>query len=67
MLTIHARSYENGEPIRVTLLNDRIRSVEPAWPQESIDDWPYVAPPINLFDLHPINGHTAGPGLATIL
>lgn len=53
MLTIRARSYENGEPLRVTVLNDRICSVEPAWPQGRVDDWPFVAPA--LFDLQ-ING-----------
>lgn len=55
MLTLHARSYENGEPLRVTVRGDRIRSVEPAWPQGSVEDWPFVAP--GLFDLQ-INGHS---------
>ena len=55
MLTIHARSYENGEPLRITLRGDRIRSVEPAWPKGTVDDWPFVAP--GLFDLQ-INGHS---------
>ena len=40
MLTIHARSYENGEPLRITLRGGRIRSVEPAWPKGAVDDWP---------------------------
>ena len=55
MLTIRARSYENGEPLRITLRGDRIRSVEPAWPKGAVDDWPFVAP--GLFDLQ-INGHS---------
>lgn len=54
MLTLKARSYENGEPIKVTIAGNRIRSVEPAWPNESVADWPYIAPA--LFDLQ-INGH----------
>ena len=55
MLTIRARSYENGEPLQITLRGDRIRSVEPAWPKSSVADWPFVAP--GLFDLQ-INGHS---------
>ena len=54
MLTLKARSYENGEPIKVTIAGNRIRSVEPAWPDQSVADWPYIAPA--LFDLQ-INGH----------
>lgn len=54
MVTLKARSYENGEPIKVTIAGTRIRSVEPAWPSESVADWPYIAPA--LFDLQ-INGH----------
>lgn len=55
MPTIYARSYENGEPLRITLRGDRIRSVEPSWPTSAVDDWPFVAP--GLFDLQ-INGHS---------
>ncbi len=54
MFTLHARSYENGEPVRITVAGTRIRSVEPAWPNGSVADWPFVAPA--LFDLQ-INGH----------
>ena len=54
MLTLHARSYENGEPLRIKIAGRRIRSVEPAWPAESVADWPFVSPA--LFDLQ-INGH----------
>lgn len=54
MVTLKARSYENGEPIKVTIAGNRIRSIEPAWPSESVADWPYIAPA--LFDLQ-INGH----------
>ena len=55
MMTIRARSYENGEPLRITVSGDRIRSVEPAWPTGSVAEWPFVAP--GLFDLQ-INGHS---------
>ena len=55
MMTIRARSYENGEPLRIAVSGDRIRSVEPAWPTGSVDKWPFVAP--GLFDLQ-INGHS---------
>ena len=55
MMTIRARSYENGEPLRIAVSGDRIRSVEPAWPTGSVDEWPFVAP--GLFDLQ-INGHS---------
>ena len=55
MMTIRARSYENGEPLRIAISGDRIRSVEPAWPTGSVDEWPFVAP--GLFDLQ-INGHS---------
>lgn len=54
MFSLYARSYENGEPLKVTVAGTRIRSVEPAWPMEPIDHWPFVAPA--LFDLQ-INGH----------
>lgn len=54
MFTLKARSYENGEPVQVSIVGNRIRSVEPAWPLESIDEWPYIAPA--LFDLQ-INGY----------
>src|SRR4051812_27415362 len=54
MFTLHARSYENGEPLRITVQGDRIRSVEPAWPTSTIAEWPFVAPA--LFDLQ-INGY----------
>lgn len=54
MYTLCARSYENGEPVKITIAGTRIRSVEPAWPSGSVEDWPYVAPA--LFDLQ-INGY----------
>jgi len=54
MLTLHGRSYENGEPIRVVIAGDRIQSVTPAWPRGSVRDWPYLAPA--LLDLQ-INGY----------
>lgn len=54
MLRIFGRRYENGEPVCVETRKDRITSILPAWPKESIADWPYLAP--GLFDLQ-INGH----------
>lgn len=54
MFTLKARSYENGEPLRITIKEDRIRSVEPAWPSSDLAEWPFVAPA--LFDMQ-INGH----------
>ena len=54
MLSLNARSYENGEPLRISIAGNRIRSVEPAWPVADVADWPFVAPA--LFDLQ-INGH----------
>lgn len=54
MFTLNARSYENGEPLRITIKGDRIRSVEPAWPSSDLAEWPFVAPA--LFDMQ-INGH----------
>jgi len=51
---IRARRYDTGEPIEVTIAKDRITGVEPAWPDGSVADWPFVAP--GLFDLQ-INGY----------
>ena len=53
-LELVGRSYENGEPLRVTVEGRRITRVEPAWPAGDISDWPWIAP--GLFDLQ-INGH----------
>jgi len=53
MLTIHARRYDNLEPVRVTVVGERIVSVDPVWPVDSCDDWPLIAP--GVFDLQ-ING-----------
>lgn len=53
-LIVHGRRYDNGEPVRVTIIGERIAAVDPAWPEGNIADWPYVAP--GLFDLQ-INGH----------
>jgi N-acetylglucosamine-6-phosphate deacetylase len=50
---VSARHYETGEPIRIAIRGERIQSVEPAWPEGDVDDWPWVAP--GLFDLQ-ING-----------
>jgi N-acetylglucosamine-6-phosphate deacetylase len=54
MFTLHARSFENGEPLQITVQGDRIRSVVPAWPTSSLAEWPFVAPA--LFDLQ-VNGY----------
>jgi N-acetylglucosamine-6-phosphate deacetylase len=54
MLTLSARHYANGEPIRVTIEGDRIHRIEPAWPAGHIDEWPYVSPA--FLDLQ-INGY----------
>lgn len=53
-MQLHGRSYENGEPIRVTIAGERIAAVEPTWPEGDASDWPYIAP--GMFDLQ-INGH----------
>ena len=54
MLTLFARHYANGEPLRVEIEGDRIRRIEPAWPQGSLNDWPFVSPA--FLDLQ-INGY----------
>ncbi|MFO1094217.1 MAG: hypothetical protein U0992_13035 [Planctomycetaceae bacterium] len=53
MLQFHARRYDNGEPVRITISGDRVTAVEPAIPTATAADWPYVGP--GLFDLQ-ING-----------
>ncbi|MDA1015926.1 MAG: amidohydrolase family protein [Planctomycetota bacterium] len=53
-MKIKGRRYENGEPVCVTVVGERIASVDPALPDGDIADWPYLAP--GLFDLQ-INGH----------
>lgn len=53
-LTILARRYETGEPVRVTVSAGKVERVEPAWPLGSVDDWPWIAP--GLFDLQ-VNGY----------
>ena len=54
MPTVFGRRYDTGEPCAISIKNDRISDVVPAWPSEPLSDWPYVAP--GLFDLQ-INGH----------
>ncbi|HVJ66637.1 MAG TPA: N-acetylglucosamine-6-phosphate deacetylase [Caulifigura sp.] len=54
MTSFTARRYDNGEPVRIAIANDRIVEVEPMWTRESLDDWPWVAPA--FFDLQ-INGY----------
>lgn len=53
-LLVHARRYDTGEPIRISIRGERIAAVDPAWPAGNADDWPIVAP--GLFDLQ-INGY----------
>lgn len=50
---VHARRYDNGEPVRVSIDAGRIAAIEPIWPDGPHDQWPHVAP--GLFDLQ-ING-----------
>jgi N-acetylglucosamine-6-phosphate deacetylase len=52
--TIDARRYDNGEAVRLTIADSTITAVEPAWPDGSLADWPFVAP--GLFDLQ-VNGY----------
>lgn len=54
MLTLSARHYANGEPVRVTIDGERIHRVDPAWPSGKLCDWPYVSPA--FLDLQ-INGY----------
>ena len=51
--TVDGRSYENGEPIRVTIEGRRIAAVDPFMPSGEVADLPWIAP--GLFDLQ-ING-----------
>lgn len=54
-MQIHARRYDTGEPICLTVSGEKIARMEPAWPVGPVADWPFVAP--GLFDLQ-INGHS---------
>jgi N-acetylglucosamine-6-phosphate deacetylase len=54
MLTLYARHYQNGEPVRVVVDGDRVRRVEPQWPAEDVGNWPFISPA--FLDLQ-INGH----------
>lgn len=53
-ITLFGRHYENGEPLRIDLVGDRIQEITPAHPTGNVTDWPYVAPA--LLDLQ-INGY----------
>jgi|SRR5579872_1104536 len=53
-LIFHARRYDTGEPVEVSIANSQIARIEPAWPDASMDEWPFVAP--GFFDLQ-INGY----------
>jgi N-acetylglucosamine-6-phosphate deacetylase len=54
MTSLTARRYDSGEPICLTINNERIAEIEPLWTRESLDDWPWIAPA--FFDLQ-INGY----------
>lgn len=54
MPTLHARRYDNHEPVRIEIDGDRIAAVTPATPDGDASAWPLVAP--GLFDLQ-INGY----------
>jgi N-acetylglucosamine-6-phosphate deacetylase len=51
---IVARRYETGEPVRISVRDERIRAVVPAWPNSPVETLPWVAP--GLFDLQ-VNGY----------
>lgn len=51
---VHARRYDTGEPVEVTLTGERVTQIEPAVPTGAVNDWPWIAP--GLFDLQ-INGY----------
>ncbi len=51
---IAARRYDTGEPVRISVVGERIASIDPAWPDRDIATWPFVAP--GLFDLQ-VNGY----------
>ncbi|TWU12724.1 N-acetylglucosamine-6-phosphate deacetylase [Symmachiella macrocystis] len=51
---IEGRRYDTGEPVRISIDQGRIATIEPARPTGPIEEWPYVAP--GMFDLQ-INGH----------
>ncbi|MBL8850501.1 MAG: amidohydrolase family protein [Planctomycetaceae bacterium] len=53
MIVFHARRFDTGEPVRVTVSGRFVAAVEPAVPAGDAADWPLVAP--GLFDLQ-ING-----------
>ncbi|MFM8288771.1 MAG: N-acetylglucosamine-6-phosphate deacetylase [Planctomycetaceae bacterium] len=53
-LTVVARRYETGEPVRIEVARGVIERVSPAWPGQSLPGLPWVAP--GLFDLQ-INGY----------
>ena len=53
-MQVVARRYDTGEPISITVEQERIARIDPVWPDEPIDNWPMVAP--GLFDLQ-INGY----------
>ena len=51
---IYARRYDTGEPVRISIDGSKIAAVEPAWPDRTAAEWPFVA--TGLFDLQ-INGY----------
>jgi N-acetylglucosamine-6-phosphate deacetylase len=53
-MQLHARRYDNHEPVRIDIDGERIAAVTPATPDGDASAWPIVAP--GLFDLQ-INGY----------
>lgn len=53
-MQLHARRYDNLEPVRIEIDGERIAAVTPATPDGDASAWPIVAP--GLFDLQ-INGY----------
>ena len=53
-LSFQARRYDTGELVRVSISGAAIAAIEPAWPERTIAEWPFVAP--GLFDLQ-VNGY----------
>ncbi|MBX3451168.1 MAG: amidohydrolase family protein [Planctomycetaceae bacterium] len=53
IMQLRGRRYDTGEPIVVTIRDDRIAAITPAHPVGDAAEWPFVAP--GLFDMQ-ING-----------
>ncbi len=53
-MIVEGRRYDTGEPVKISISDGQIASVDPARPTGPIEEWLYVAP--GFFDLQ-INGH----------